>query len=362
LDCNQLLQGDPFAGVNQLTLLVVGKDLGKDTNVPRTDTLLLAFLNLRTNRCALVSIPRDLRVEIPGYGYNKVNSAYVFGGLDLTRRTLQRLLGITIDYGIEVSLDGFKQLVDAAGGVTLDVEKRMHYTDHWGGLYIDLYPGRQHLDGEQAMQYVRFRHDAEGDIGRMRRQQKFLKALLARLESPTNAYRLPLLAKAAYSMLDTDLSLNQMLALALRAKQFAANGLLTATLPGTPEYIGGISYVLPDDYEVRHFLDTLLARLDDSSAGNLVQVLNGAGKPHLAASVTKALSLYDLQLARPGNAPGGFVYDETLVLYKPAAKATAEHVQSLLGCGRLKPADSVPGATPGASVVVVAGKDLAAKL
>lgn len=357
-----LLTGDPFEHRKELTLLLVGKDQGKDTDIPRTDTILLALLNLETERAALVSVPRDTRVDIPGYGIGKINSAYVHGGIELTRRTLQNFLGVPIDYAAQVSLEGFKSLVDAAGGVEINVDKRMKYTDTWGGLFIDLYPGKQTLDGEHAMQYVRFRHDAEGDIGRMRRQQEFMKALLLKLKAPSNAYRLPLVVRALYKMIETDLSMNQALALGRRVKGFASNGLLTDTLPGVPQTIGGVSYMILDGATGGQKIWELRNQLAGVATPDTVQVLNGTGKAGFAGQVSEALGVYGLQLAEPGNAPTGFDNSETIILYKPEALATAKRVREVLGVGALREADQPEGADPAAGVVVIVGADLQDRL
>ena len=103
---------------------------------------------------------------IPGRGYNRINTAYAFGGPELARRTLEMWLGIDIDYYVVVDFAGFEHVVDTLGGVEIDVEKRMRYQDRAQGLYIDLRPGRQVLDGRQALHYIRYRADGLGDVSR----------------------------------------------------------------------------------------------------------------------------------------------------------------------------------------------------
>ena len=128
----------------------------------------------------MLSIPRDSRVKIDGHGWDKINHAYAYGGSKLSKSVVEKLLGIPIEYTVVMNFQGFVRMIDALGGVTIDVEKRMYYSDPYDddrGLYIDLHPGVQKLNGKAAIEYVRYR-DEEGDIGRVARQQKFLTALL----------------------------------------------------------------------------------------------------------------------------------------------------------------------------------------
>ena len=130
-----------------------------------------------------------------------------------------------MDHYIIVNTKAFPKLIDAIGGVDINVEKRMHYEDPWddnGGLVIDLYPGEQHMDGEKAIQYVRYR-DGEGDIGRIGRQQKFMKAVLEKLVSPAILPKLPEIVKTCSSVLKTDMSVTELLDFAQQMKSITAS-------------------------------------------------------------------------------------------------------------------------------------------
>ena len=158
--------------------MLLGVDRRAD-DVGRSDTLMVASVDMDSHKAALLSVPRDTRVAIDGHGYDKINHAYAFGGHELSKSTVERLLGTHIAHYVIIDTKAFQRIIDALGGVDIDVDKRMHYEDPWddnGGLVIDLYPGQQHLDGAKAIQYVRYR-DGEGDIGRIGRQQKFMKAV-----------------------------------------------------------------------------------------------------------------------------------------------------------------------------------------
>ena len=236
-------------------VLLMGVDR-RDGDVGRSDTLMLAAVDEEHGRAALLSIPRDTRIEVGSYGYDKINHAYAFGGHEMTLAAVSALVGVPITHYIMVDTSAFERIVDAVGGVDIDVEKRMYYEDPWdddGGLVIDLAPGEQHMNGAQAIQYVRYR-DGEGDIGRIGRQQHFMRALLAQLLSPQVLPRLAAVVDEVKNAVDTDLTTRQLLTLATRLKDMEAGGVSMQMVAGTPAYLGDVSYWIPDFVETRRAL------------------------------------------------------------------------------------------------------------
>ena len=162
-------------------IVVMGVD-ERDEDAGRSDTLFVVMLDPKSNNISLLSIPRDTMVRIPERGWDKANHAFAFGGHKLTQQTVEEFLGIQINNYVVVDFKGFKGLVDAIGGIDINVEKDMYYEDPYDNLVIDLQRGRQHLDGAKAIQYVRYR-DEEGDIGRIKRQQHFMAAIYEKITS-----------------------------------------------------------------------------------------------------------------------------------------------------------------------------------
>ena len=231
-------------------IVVMGCDIRKD-DAGRSDTLFVVMLDKSKKNAALLSVPRDTRVKIKGHGWDKINAAFAYGGQKLTRETVQDFLGIKLNNYVVVDFQGFKGLVDAVGGVDINVEKRMYYYDPYDGFEIDLRPGMQHMDGKTAMQYVRYR-DEEGDIGRIRRQQKFLMALYKHIASKNIIAKIPGISKQIMSMVKTDLSLKEMVELGnVMRDMVEKDGLKMSMVPGEPEYIDGISYWIPDIPKMR---------------------------------------------------------------------------------------------------------------
>ena len=191
-------------------IMVMGVDSRpKEDDPGRSDTLFVLLMDKHDDDVVMISVPRDTRVRMKGLGWDKINHAYSFGGQPLTRTAVEHLLGLRVDNYISVDFNGFKGLVDAVGGVDLEVEKRMYYYDTWDGFTIDLAPGMQHMDGDTAIQYVRYR-DEEGDLGRVRRQQHFVSAMYQKIASPAIIPRIPALISQLYKMVETDLSFTEM--------------------------------------------------------------------------------------------------------------------------------------------------------
>ena len=253
------------------TIMIMGVDERED-DVGRSDTLMIATVDPKKDQAALLSIPRDTRVKINGHGWDKINAAYAYGGEKLTQRTVEDFLGVNMDHYIIINTHAFQKIIDAIGCIDIDVEKRMYYEDPWdddGGLVIDLRPGKQHMDGKTAVTYVRFR-DEEGDIGRIKRQQKFMKACMDKITSPAIIPKLPSVIKEVLSSVKTDLSMRQLLEFAGTLKESQKNGLKTDMVPGRPLYISGISYWIPDVEKLRTTLaSTLGISLSSSAKANL---------------------------------------------------------------------------------------------
>ena len=229
------------------TIMIMGVDERKD-DVGRSDTLMV--VHVAGDKVSLLTIPRDTMVYIDERrGYQKINAAYAYGGVKLARKTVEEFLGIDIDNFVMIHKSRFAEVIDAMGGVDIYVERDMHYEDPWdddGGLYIDFKQGIHHLDGQSAIEYVRFR-DAEGDVGRVRRQQAFMKACTDRLMEPSMLVKIPDLLSVAVKAIDTDLTSGEMLAAAGSLKNArAAGNIKTGVVPGWLQYIDGVSYLIPN--------------------------------------------------------------------------------------------------------------------
>jgi len=238
---------------DKTTILIMGVDVRKDDK-GRSDTMMIATVDPKSDTASLLSVPRDTRVRIYGYGYDKINAAWAYGGEPLAEKTVENFLGIDIDHYLIIDTSSFVKIIDAIGGIDIDVEKRMKYEDPWddnGGLKINIYPGLQHMDGKKAVTYVRYR-DTEGDIGRIKRQQQFMTACMEKVMSPSFIPRIPAVLREVFDAIDTDMTTRQILELAGALKAAQQNGLETDMVPGYPLYIEDVSYWIPDVEELQY--------------------------------------------------------------------------------------------------------------
>jgi len=172
----------------------------------RSDTMLVMRIDPTNKWITGVQIPRDTVAEIPGYGVQKINAANALGGPELARQAASGLLGIPIDHYVLLNVQGLEDVVNELGGVTVSVPKKMSYMDWTAKLKIDLEPGSHTLTGNQAMGFVRFRHDALGDIGRIQRQQIFIQAFAQKMLNPQSWSHIPRLVDIMHQSVRTDLS------------------------------------------------------------------------------------------------------------------------------------------------------------
>ncbi len=258
----------PFA-TSRKNILLIGTDSNGRNTDPfegvRSDTLVVVNIDPGSKNVNLVSIPRDSKVYIgDGHGVDKINAAFAFGGPELTIQTIETTLGIKIDYYIVFNYNSVKKIVEAIGGVPVYVEKNMHYSDHTGQLFVNLQKGEQVLNADQAEQYLRFRKDALGDIGRMRRQQWFLKGIAQKFQSPEIITKIPELIKVLNETTKTNMSVYQMSGVAAYARTINLDQVQLATLPGGPSSKGHISYWLLNPEETQNIIDRMIYRINEA--------------------------------------------------------------------------------------------------
>ncbi len=225
-----------------VNILVMGVDVEPNTspNSPqrfngRSDTMLLVRLEPEDNSLRMLSIPRDSRVRFPNGHFDKINGANAIGGVQFTQQVLQQNFnGVSVDKYVRVTTDAFRELVDAVGGVNVYVPTDMKYTDHTQGLFIDLKEGQQLLNGDQAEQFVRWRGDNLGDIGRVQRQQILLQALRQRLQSPQMVFKIPQLLRVIENNVDTNLTNRELFSFLSFGMGLNSEDVRMVLLPGRP--------------------------------------------------------------------------------------------------------------------------------
>jgi LCP family protein required for cell wall assembly len=265
--------------VNVLLMGVDKRDSDKDPL--RTDTMMVLTIDTEAHTAGLLSLPRDLWVEIPGHGTERINAAYEIGeslkaggGPDLARKTVEQFLGVPIQHYVVVGFQGFQRLVDQLGGVVVDVERPIKDDEYPDGDYglrrIYFQPGPQRLTGETALWYVRTRH-ADSDFGRARRQQQLLLGLRKQALQLNLLPKAPGILSALSDTIKTDLRPAEILGLVRVAKDIDTSSLTNRVIDEsmTTNWVtpAGAQVLLPDRAAVRRLVQEVFGTQNAKCAG-----------------------------------------------------------------------------------------------
>ncbi|MDO9507721.1 MAG: LCP family protein [Thermovirgaceae bacterium] len=362
------IQHDESTG--RINILLVGLDEVPGEGANRSDSIAFVSIDIDDKVIRLLSVPRDTRVQIPEHGWQKLNHAYAYGGVELLKSTLVNYLGIPIQYHVIVNYESFPQLVDMIGGVNIDVPKSLRYTDKAGGLRIDIKAGEQLMDGRTALDFVRFRHDALGDIGRVERQQIFLKTAFQKIKEPAMIPKIPDLIRQSMKLVKTNLTISQSIQLAFFLKDQDSSRTVFRTLPGRFAYISGISYWLGELSSISEILsekpiEDLVTPTEDSDLNLLaselvgtinvpVAVLNGSGSPGVAKEAATRLQAIGIDVTHIGNAKHSD-YKFTNIIFPPGRET--ENAAKAIGKIAVIPGNLVKADKTARHVTIIMGHD-----
>lgn len=381
-----------WQGKERVNVLVLGIDRrAAEEGYFRTDTMLVLTLDPVSKTGGVLSIPRDLWVPIPGYGVERINAAHVFGqrynypggGPALAAKTVENNLGIRIHHYVRVDFNAFVELVDRIGGIDIYVDQDIHDRTYPSNDPADPYgydpfyveAGQHHFDGEMALKYARTRHSFGGDFDRARRQQQVVKAVFERVTRlqmlPTLIAQAPQMWRAVQDSVETDLKLDEMIALSRLAAQVDTDDIRF----GVVDERYTIPYVTEDGAEVLVLLRDRMRDLRDEiftveepsieeepdsdaqlrEEAATIEVLNGTLMEGLAADVTERLLEENLDVVHTGNADRQDVR-ESLVIAHTDKVYTAQYVARFLD---LPPSAVVQGSEPGADhdISLILGAD-----
>ena len=345
----------PVAAAEPLTFLVIGSDsrAGLDSlqnfgpsEDARGDVIMLVKLHPADGTAQILSLPRDLLVEIPGKGTNRINAAYSYGGAPLMVRTVKQLTGLPIHHYVEVDFVGFQALVDQVGGVYIDFAYPARDTK--SGLSVEA--GHQLLDGTQALAYARSRQYEElrdgswvavaaDDFGRTRRQQQVILAILSAVKTPGSLTETRSIVGgfASHLSVDSALARSSIIELAFRMRSISGDKIETATLPGYIDTYEGMSIVRMEHPEgddvIASFAagESITAQADDPLR---LAVLNGNGTKGSAGRWSDILQGEGFEVLSVGDADRSD-FQVTTVIVRPEAMARAHAIIDALGFGRL---------------------------
>jgi polyisoprenyl-teichoic acid--peptidoglycan teichoic acid transferase len=327
-----------------MNILVMGLDTAYNktshvalNDVGHTDTMILVNINTNSFKVNMLSIPRDTVVEIPGYGWQKINSAYFLGGPALAKETVEKFLGVPVDRYVSLNPKGLINLIDMMGGIRIYVDKDMYYVDNWGGLKINLKQGWQKLNGEMANEFIRFRHEPMGDVSRVQRQQGFLQTILRQMATPAMLAKAPWVVGLAAENIRTDLSLKDILCSLNFARGLRKEDINMTMVPGSFA-VGelGASIWSPDQEGLRdiinkYFSKKLLAKLEPRHIpSSAITIINNTDDFEVVRQIMKVLYRKEYAIANVSTQkkPG---ISKTQIIAQKGDRSGAEKLAGLLG-------------------------------
>jgi len=355
------LQEQGFFGKDKnsrLNILVFGidaisKEAAKNT---RSDSIMLLSVDSSGKNPVMISIPRDTRVEIPGRkNPDKINHAHSFGGPNLLVATVERLFNIKVHHYVRINYRSVVQVVDALGGIEIDVPMDMKYNDPYDSppLHINIKKGLQTLNGKDSVHFLRFRKGyANQDLGRIEAQQQFVKALVDKVISPVTLVKIPQLIDIFHNNVDTNISKAKMLSYGTTALRVKSEDIVKMTLPGKPSTISGVSYYIIDKNELAIIQKEHLA--NKSKVEYNIEVLNGSGIIGVANKYGKQLEEAGIKVAAKGNYEGAMV-ENSFIEYIDGFKEEAQEVASRLKINKIIKVKTIK---EGIQVRVIIGEDL----
>ncbi|NLV20810.1 MAG: LCP family protein [Syntrophomonadaceae bacterium] len=271
-----------------INILFMGIDDRENKNNSRSDTMIVVSIDPKNQKMVMVSVPRDTRIK-DGLGRSeKINSINYTKGPEAACKVVSDLLGVPVNYYVITNFAGFGKIVDILGGVDLDVETNMV---HWDVSYsINLKKGYQHLNGDQALQYVRYRGGPTADIGRTQRQQKFIKALAKQMFQAKTVLTLPELIPEIAKNVETNIPSSDMFHLAKLAKSVDTSTINAQTLPGYPytDPGSGASYWEPDREKAKVIIATLMEGQNFAVVGDPPSWINKAPEKYVSKELPTA--------------------------------------------------------------------------
>jgi LCP family protein required for cell wall assembly len=225
----------------KINILLLGRDAQNPIYSGNTDSITILSIDKKTKKVALLSIPRDSKVNIPGHGMDKINAAYGDGGINLTVTTIENFLNIHIDYYVVIDFEEFKSIVDTLGGINVNVEPQIAaYRPELGQA------GVKKLNGDQTLLYARFRQDNEGDIGRVHRHQKIIAEIVKESLEPSNLPKLPSILNQLRENTHTNVPIYDSVMLGKLLMDFDINNAPVEMITGKSQRVNGIYYLIPD--------------------------------------------------------------------------------------------------------------------
>lgn len=363
------LEASPAKGKENVNFLITGVDIGNaetgaDNAAQRTDTIMVVSYDPSAKTIKVTSVPRDTKIKINGKNA-KINSAVPVGGAKYLADAIQNMLGINTNYYMQVDYAAFRSIIDAIGGVDVNIENKMDYDDAAQNLHIHFDKGVQHLNGQKAEEFFRWRKNndgtgfAEGDIGRIKAQHNFIEAVVEKLKAKKTIFKLPVILKAIAKNTKTNMSASEIIKYGTAALKVNKSNISMSTIKGTSMYIGGVSYFVYDSNGTNKTVGDNKPSKTTTSAVSLknlkIQILNGTETNGLAKRykdklVNKGFSSSNITTGNAATKP----VKETKVTLYGIDEENASQVKSKLG---IENVELINNKSEKFDIVIIIGQD-----
>lgn len=359
------LEASPAKGNEVVNFLVTGVDIGSseagiDNAAQRTDTIMVISYDPSLKTIKVISIPRDTKIKINGKNA-KINSSVPIGGAKYLADSIENMMGININYYMQVDYTAFRNIIDAIGGIDVNIENEMNYDDPAQNLHIHFTKGSQHLDGQKAEEFFRWRKNndgtgfAEGDIGRIKSQHNFIEAVVQKLKTKRAIFKLPAILKAIAKNTKTNMSASEIVKYGSAALKVNKNNITMSTIKGTSMYINGVSYFVYNSKSNNQTVDDKRSpETSNVDIKNLkVEILNGTEINGLAKKYRDKLIKKGFSDITTGNASKKPVKETRATLYG-IDEGSASEVKSRLG---IENAELVNNKAQKYDIIIIIGED-----
>ncbi|MBN1383256.1 MAG: LCP family protein [Elusimicrobia bacterium] len=359
--------------INDLTIDIVsgkrinGIIIGTDEvdYAKHADVIIFLSYNPKTRFLDIISIPRDTRVTIKGLAIRRINQLYAYTykntkshkeAANSVRDKIQEILGVEIPYYAQIDYDGFRNFIDVIGGLRIKVNYPMDYDDNWGKLHIHFSTGVHFLNGQKALEYIRYRKGDRGDLDRILRQQSFVREIMNRMKNPSVIIGFPKIAKILYRNIHTNISIWDILTVVYELKDFKLSNIRLQSLAGYPSRGSWV----PSFSSIQKSVDLVMT----GSVGNIkklhtysdvvVEIFNASGKSKRASMMRRALLKENFDVIKIGNFSRDSRYEKTVVIDRMGQLKKAQNVAAAIGA---KEVITKVDESRGVDVTVIIGRD-----
>ncbi|MFH0948225.1 MAG: LCP family protein [Elusimicrobiota bacterium] len=331
-----------------------------------SDVIIFLSYNPKKRFLDIISIPRDTKISVEGVAIRKINQLYAYtykktkshhAASESVRNELQKILGTDIQFYAQVDYSGFRNLIDVLGGVQVEISQPMNYDDNWGKLHIHFSTGTYLLNGQKALEYIRYRTGDRADLDRILRQQGFVREVMNRVKEPRVIMNFPKIVKILYNNIHTNISVWDIMTVIYELKNFnLSKNVRLQSLPGAPSR----GVWLPDSSAIRKSVE--LAKtgcVNDMEkfptySSIVVEIFNASGKTKLAGQMRRALTKNNFDVIKIGNYEPNSKYEKTLVIDRMGTLSKAQQIADVIGAKEI--ITKIDGSR-GVDVTVIIGRD-----